>query len=513
MSDERRFRDPAELAGTPSPAEVRFERVRRTVGLFLGPSAFTLLMLDPVPLADPAASRLAAVVAWVLIWWITEAVPIPATAVLGPCLAVVVGAGEVKEMFAPFGDPIIFLFLGSFLLAEAMAVHRLDRRIAYSILAVRAVSASPARIFAAFAVLAAGLSMWLSNSATTAMLYPIALGVLGACSRDDSEAGPAAPVPAAALLLTCAYASSIGGIGSPVGSPPNLIALGQISLLAGVEITFFEWMMITTPILLAVLGAMALSLRAASARGGAGLRVAREFIDGERRQQGRLGPGERNVLAAFSLAVTLWVLPGVVALVAGPDSPAYRALRDHLPEGVVACCAGLLLFVLPTDWRQRRFTLSWGDASRIDWGTLLLFGGGLSLGAAMFRTGLAGAVGAGLTELTGADSRVALTVLFTVFAIYFTEVTSNTATATMLVPLAIAAAQAAGVSAVEPALGCALGCSMAFMLPVATPPNAIVYGSGLLRITQMIRAGFWLNLCAAVLIPIGVLVLVPLVLG
>ena len=231
------------------------------------------------------------------------------------------------------------------------------------------------------------------------------------------------------------------------------------------------------------------------------------------RALGPLGAGERNVLLAFAVAVTLWVVPGLVALALGSEATVCRFCRDRLPESVVACLAAALLFVLPVDWPRRLPTLSWARATRIDWGTLLLFGSGLSLGAAMFRTGLADALGAALVSATGASSSYALTALFTVFAIYFTEVTSNTATATMLTPLAIAAAQAAGISPLEPAIGCALGCSMAFMLPVATPPNAIVYGSGRVPISAMVRAGFWLNLIACVVIPLGVVVLVPLVLG
>ena len=213
---------------------------------------------------------------------------------------------------------------------------------------------------------------------------------------------------------------------------------------------------------------------------------------------------------AFLLAVTGWVGPGIVTAALGSGHPVSIRLGELLPESVVAVIAAVLLFVLPTSWAERRFTLTWSDAGAIDWGTLLLFGGGLSLGGAMFSTGLAAALGKVLTSATGAHSLVALTVLFSVFAIYFTEVTSNTATATMLVPLAIAAAQAAGVDPVPPAVACALGCSMAFMLPVATPPNAIVYGSGQVPITRMVRAGFWLNLAAAVLIPAVVLLMAGL---
>jgi sodium-dependent dicarboxylate transporter 2/3/5 len=201
-----------------------------------------------------------------------------------------------------------------------------------------------------------------------------------------------------------------------------------------------------------------------------------------------------------------------VSLVLGSGHPFSAALGRALPEGAVAVLGAALLFVLPGGGSEPRCALTWSEATEIDWGTLLLFGGGLSLGGAMFRTGLSEALGKGLVSATGVSTTVGLTIVFSVFSIFFTEITSNTAAATMLVPLAIASAQAAGASPLEPALGCALGCSMAFMLPVATPPNAIVYSSGLVPIGTMARAGMWMNVAACVVIPVGVLLLVPLVL-
>ncbi len=484
-----------------SDAEERFERRRRDVGLVLGPAAFALLLAFPAPGLAPAAARLLAVVAWVLVWWITEAVPLPATAVLGPALAVVLRVAPAKEAFAPFGDPIIFLFLGSFLLAEAMGVHGLDRRIARAVLSIPGASASPLRVVVTFLALAAALSMWLSNSATTAMLYPIALGTLGAV---DVGARSSLARP---LLLACAYGASVGGIGTPVGSPPNLVAIGQLSALAGEHVGFVPWILVSLPVTLAMVGATAVVLGAPlgaapfrAAAGGGGLRGA-----------GPMSRGEWSVALAVLVTVAGWVGPGAASLVLGESHPVSGALARALPEGAVAVLGASLLFVLPAGG-ERRVALAWSEATRIDWGTLLLFGGGLSLGGAMFRTGLSESLGHGLVGATGVSTRVGLTVVFSVFAIFFTEVTSNTATATMLVPLAIASAQAAGVSPLEPALGCALGCSMAFMLPVATPPNAIVYGSGLVPITFMVRSGILMNLVACLVVPGGVLLLVPLVL-
>jgi solute carrier family 13 (sodium-dependent dicarboxylate transporter), member 2/3/5 len=515
MNERARFRDLFEAKETLSPGELRFERRRRTIGLFLGPGLFLLALLLPAGSLSPAAHRLAAVLAWVLTWWITEAVPIPVTAVLGPALAVLAGVGTAGEMFAPFGDPIIFLFLGSFVIAEGMFASGLDRRMALAILSRPWVGSSATRITVAFAVITAGLSMWLSNTATAAMMYPIAMSVLVALSHLLEQArGVAVDVTrlrfGTGLMLVIAYAASIGGIATPVGTPPNLIALGQLDALAGIRIPFFQWMLVGTPVMLVMLGALIVYLRWALPPEMRSIAGSREHIAAERSALGRWSAAERNVIAAFLLTVTLWVLPGVGALVAGSQSPAFRTLQALLPEGVVAVVGAALLFVLPVSWRERRFTMTWNQAARIDWGTLLLFGGGLSLGAAMFRSGLAAAVGHGLVRLTGATSVVALTFLFAFVALVLTETTSNTAAATMVCPLAIAAAQAAGVSPVAPAVSVALAASMAFMLPVSTPPNAIVYGSGCVPITAMLRHGSVLDAIGALVGPGLVLILCSL---
>ncbi|MGE5235568.1 MAG: SLC13 family permease [Acidobacteriota bacterium] len=512
MSERVRFRDLSEARETLSPAELRFERRRRSITLLLGPAAFVILFLTPMPTLQPAAARLTAVLAWVLIWWIGEAVPIPVTALLGPALAVVVGVGPAGELFAPFGDPIIFLFMGSFIIAEAMFATGLDKRMAYAILTRSWVGTSSARILLAFAGITAVLSMWLSNTATTAMLYPIAVSVLVALSRLLEQArGKAVDLTklryGTALMLVTAYASSIGGIATPVGTPPNLIVVGQLAKLGGVRIPFFQWMLIGTPVMLLMLALLLAYLRWALPPEVGSISGSRAVIAGDRAALGPLSRAERNVLIAFALTVSLWVLPGLVALAAGTESQASRSIQAALPEGVVAVLGAALLFLLPVDWQQRRFTMTWNQAARIDWGTLLLFGAGLSLGSAMFHTGLASAVGRGLIELTGARSLTALTFLFCFVAIVLTETTSNTAAATMVCPLAIAAAQAAGVSVVPPAVATALGASMAFMLPVSTPPNAIVYGSGCVSITAMLRHGSLLDLASLLVVPPSVLLL------
>ena len=507
MVEPVRFRDLSQAEGMLSPAELRFERVRRTLGLFAGPLAFALLLVLPPPVPRVEAARLTAILAWVLIWWITEAVPIPVTALLGPALAVVCGVGSAAEMFAPFGDPIVLFFLGSFVIAEAMAASGLDRRFAFAILRRPAVGASPGRLLVGFAAITAGLSAWLNNTATTAMLYPIALSVLGALTRGTAGADPRRLSYGTALLLSLAWSSSIGGIATPVGTAPNLIALGQLEALADVRIPFFQWMLLAVPIAVAMLGFLVVYLRWALPPDVPDTSRGRAELATEAAELGPLSRAERNVLIAFCATVTGWVLPGALAVVLGADAEIFRAAQRILPESAVAILGAALLFVLPVDWQARRFTIAWSDVARIDWGTLLLFGGGLALGGAMFRTGLAQALGEGLVAWTGSDSLVALTFLFGWVALVMTETTSNTASATMLSPLAIAAAQAAGVSPIPPAVAVALASSMAFMLPVSTPPNAIVYGSGRIPITSMLRHGTVLDLASALVVPSGVLLM------
>jgi len=517
VTERIRFRDLYEARETLSAAELRFERRRRTLGLFAGPLAFALwLAFSPTELPPPA-SRLAAILLWVLVWWVTEAVPLPLTALVGPALAVLCGVGTAKDLFAPFGDPIIFLFLGSFVLAEAMLVSGLDRRFAYAVLAQRWVGGSTSRILVAFAVVTAGMSMWLSNTATTAMMYPIAMSLLAALARllgpgpDGAERDLTRLRFGTALMLITAWASSIGGVGTPVGTPPNLIALGQLASLVGIRVPFFTWMLVAIPIMGVMLTLLVMYLRWALPPELDRIEGSAASIAEARTALGRMSRAERNVLVAFGLTVTFWVLPGVLALALGTDAPVYRAVQELLPESVVALTGAALLFVLPVDWKARQFTVSWSAVQRIDWGTLMLFGGGLALSGAMFRTGLAEAVGNGLVAMTGAQSLTALTFLFAIAAVVITEMTSNTATAAMLAPLAIAAAQAAGVDPVPVAMAVAISSSMAFMLPVSTASNAIVYGSGCVPILSMLRYGTVLDLASALLVPGGVLILWRLV--
>lgn len=488
-----------ELADQMTRQEARFDGWRRRAGLLLAPAVFLVLWWAPLTGLAPGAHRLLAVFGLVVTLWLSEALPLPVTALLGPTLCVALGIASDKEMFKGFGHPIIFLFLGSFLLAEAMLHHGLNRRIAFQILGLPWVGRSPARILWAFAAIAGALSMWISNTTAAAMMLPIAVAILSEMARRQSarasrEVRFTELKYGTGLMLAAAFAASIGGLATPVGTPPNLIALGFLESSLGLKITFFQWMAFGVPLaagMLAFLGCYLNRICPAEDDLFAGSAA---WIRSERAKLGPLSRGERNVLVAFGVTVSLWLLPGVVALVAGVQARAFRALERHLPEAAAALLGATLLFVLPVDFRRGEFTIGWAQARRIDWGTILLFGGGLALGEAMFSTGLARWLGEGLAGLLRAQTLFGLTLLFTVVAVLLTETTSNTATATMIVPVALAVAQAAGVNPVPPALAACLGASLAFMLPVSTPPNAIVFGSGCVPLLKMVRHGLVLDL-------------------
>lgn len=490
-----------------SAREEGFEQLRQRAGLFLAPVVLLALWFAPLPGLSDHAHRLLAILGAVVTLWVTESLPLPITALLGPTLCVLAGIGPAREVFRGFADPIIFLFLGSFLVAEAMLHHGLNRRIAFQVLALRFVGDSPARLLSAFAIITGFISMWVSNTATTAMMFPIAIAILAEMARRQSErAGRAIHFTqlkfGTGLMLVTAFAASIGGLGTPVGTPPNLIGLGLIEQHLQLEISFFQWMCFGVPLTVLLIAFLALYLnRACPAEPGL-LANSAEWLRAEKTKLGSFRRGEMNVLLAFGLTVLLWLAPGILALAFGEEHPAAAWMNRHFPEAIAALVGGLLLFVLPVDFQRGEFTLSWNEAKRIDWGTILLFGGGLALGELMFSTGLAKWLGEGLAHTLQVRSTLGLVMLFTAVAIFLSETTSNTASATMVVPVAIAVAQAAKVDPLPPALAACLGASMGFMLPVSTPPNAIVYGSGCVPLLKMMKHGLLLDL-------VGFLAIVP----
>jgi len=493
-----------------SPAEEQFNRRRRTAGLFLAPAVFFILLLAPLGDLPIAAHRMAAIMGLVVTLWLTEALPLAITAMLGPCLAVALGIATGRQALAPFADPIIFLFIGGFMLAQAMFVHGLDRRIAYSALAMRGVGTSAFRILFVYGAVCTSLSMWISNTATTAMMFPIGLSIVAHLSRTAKHHAAEVRRFALAMMLVTSFGSSIGGMGTPVGTPPNLIGIGMLERIVGQEISFFSWMAIGVPIVVVLFLYLVLQFYWRSVRGLEVVEGSTELVQQELKRLGKQTPGQRNVLIAFGITILLWIAPGVFAILQLGETAFARGYASAMPEGVAAMFGAFLLFLLPVDWRERRFTLTWDQAVKIDWGITLLYGGGLALGELTFQTGLAQAMGEGITGWLPSQSPFALTLLFTGVAIVISEAASNTASANMVIPIAIAVSQAAGVRPIEPVLGATLGASMGFMMPVSTAPNAIVYSSGYVPITQMMRHGVFLDLVAFVVIVATVMTLGPI---
>jgi sodium-dependent dicarboxylate transporter 2/3/5 len=354
---------------------------------------------------------------------------------------------------------------------------------------------------AALGLATALLSMWISNTATAAMMLPVALGLLAALAGAGAQESPRG------LLLTVAYAASIGGVATPVGTPPNLITLGLLERLGGVKLGFLAFMAVGVPLALVLL-AVQLGLARwllPPGRSAAGLW---EHVVLERRKLPPWGAGQWACAAAFALAVALWLFPGVVAAARVPESSLLARAAERLPESVVALLAAGVLFAWPLGGGRR--ALTWREGARIDFGTLLLFGGGLSLGKMMFDTKLAETWGRALVAWTGVDSLWGLTAVALLVALVLTELASNTASVAMLGPLVLALARDLQVPVVPPLLAVNFGASLGFALPISTPPNAIVYGTGRIPLPAMLRLGLLLDLSGCVVIFLVLRLLCPL---
>jgi len=491
-----------------TPAEATFDEVRRKAGLFLAPALFLLILFLPLPRLSVPAHRLAAIFAMVISLWVTEVIPLPATALLGPALAVIMGIAPARDVFAPFADPLIFLFIGSFILAQSIFAYRLNERIAFGVMSWQIIGGRPARILIAYGAIAFFISMWISNTATAAMLLPIGLSLLTFMRAEANVSQAYATV----LMLTTSYGASLGGSGTPVGTPPNLITIGMIDRFAGVHVSFFQWSVIGT----AVGGVlMAISFVYFGLTGRAGVQQIAECDVIVRDRSKSLGPlkrGEKNVFFAFVVTILLWIIPGVLTIVFGADHASTRFMANAFPESVAALIGAVLLLVLPVGPSQRS-TLTWKQAGDIDWGTILIFGSGISLGSLAFSTKLAEVVGIGITGLLPTTSVVGITFGATIFGVLIAEVMSHTAASNIAIPVVISIAKAAGVDPVAPAIATCLAMSTGLAFPVSTPPNAIVYASGQVPITKMVRYGVVVGLVGILVVPVLVLILVPLVIG
>lgn len=487
---------------TKEPDEKRPYKTPQLIGLILGPLLFllTLLFFQPDGLSFEGKAVLA-VTLWVATWWITEAIPIPATSLLPIILLPLTGALDSGSVTSAYGNDIIFLFLGGFFIATAMEKWNLHKRMALLIISL--IGTSTQRILLGFMVATGFLSMWVSNTAAVMMMIPMGLAITAqvASALKGKPEEKELPKFEKALIFGIGYAGTIGGLGTLIGTPPNIILAAQVSTLFDVEISFALWMLFAAPVVIILLFLSWIYLgRYAFKMSIKGLPGGQEVIKKERQALGRISTEETLVLIVFLATAFLWVTRELIWTELFPTL--------DLKDGMIAMFATVVLFLLPASKKVGSRILEWKDSKDIPWGVLLLFGGGLAIAAGFTSSGLSDWMGEQLRVLDGLHIFLVI-VAATLLIMGMTEITSNTATATMIMPIVAALALAINVHPYAIMVPCAMAANCAFMLPVGTPPNAIIFGTGKLKIVEMVRVGFVVNLIATVLIILAVYFLLP----
>ena len=470
----------------------------KSIGLVLGPALFlaTLLFFRPEGLSEEGRAVLACTL-WVAVWWILEVMPIAVTALLPIILFPLTGALDLDTTTASFGHRYIFLYIGGFVLAIAIERWNLHRRIALNI--IHLIGTDVRFIILGFMVATAFLSMWISNTATSVMMLPIGMAIIRQLQDNPETEENERRIFGKALMLAIAYSASIGGIATLIGTPPNLVLAGIVQEIYGIEITFSKWIVIGLPISAVLLVAcwiyltrVAFTFQQESFPGG------KAEIDRQLVALGKISFEEKAVLLVFVATALAWISRSFLLNKWVPE----------LDDTIIAIIAGVLLFLLPAGRGQKRKLIKWKEAVELPWGVLLLFGGGLALAEGFKTSGLAGWIGEQLTLLEGVS--IGLLLLILVAGVNFlTEITSNLSTTAMILPILAPLAAIIDVHPFVLMVGATLAASCAFMLPVATPPNAVVFGSGYLKIPDMVRTGFWLNVISIAVVSLVVYFLLP----
>ena len=479
--------------------------LRERIGLILGPvlaAVVFVILPDSLPTAGAATAAIAILMA---VWWMTEAIPIPATALLPLVLFPLFGVAPIEDVASPYANDIIFLFMGGFVLALAMQRWNLHRRIALRI--VSAVGTSPTRLVGGFMLATAFITMWVSNTATAVMMLPIGLSVLTLTNEQGEGKGDTNF--ATALMLGIAYASSIGSVATLIGTPPNALMAGYLSADHGIDIGFGQWMLVGAPLaavflVLAwvVLTKVIFRPKIKEIAGG------RELIRTELHKLGSMSRGEKTVAVVFVVAALSWVFIPFLA-----DTETIGGALPwlaNISDAGIAMAVAVVLFLIPVEPKRGIAVIDWDSAAKLPWGILLLFGGGLSLSAMFTATGLSEWIGDQVGFLDDVPTWVLVAAVTTV-VLLLTELTSNTATAATFLPIMGGVAVGLDLSVMTLVIPTALAATFAFMLPVATPPNAIAFGSGYVKIGQMVRGGGLLNVIGLVLTMIALYTLAPLV--
>lgn len=465
-------------------------------GLLLGPVFMALTLLLPAPFGMSQDSWLVlGLTFWMASWWISEAVPIPATSFLPLVVAPLLGLNSLAAVAQPYAHPLIFLFLGGFIISIAMERWSLHKRIALHTMLL--VGSKPSQQIGGIMLVTAFLSMWMSNTATAVMMLPIAISIMELLKQDNADSQFSK-----AMLLSIAYAASIGGLATLIGTPPNALMAAFLADNYDIQIGFAEWMMVGLPLSIVLLALSWLWLTKAAYKVDAFDAVETKSLF--REQLGKLGSmqrGEKAVLAIFSVTAFCWIFRPWLASISGLP----------LDDTIIAMAAALLLLVLPLDRKNTRI-LTWEETRKLPWGILMLFGGGLSLAALITKSGLAAFI-ADQVILLGDVPFWVMILVVTAVIVFLTEVTSNTATAAGFLPLLAPVALAMSGTPLTLVIPAAIAASCAFMMPVATPPNAIVFSSGQLKIADMVKAGFALNIISVAVVSVVTLTLARWVFG
>jgi sodium-dependent dicarboxylate transporter 2/3/5 len=456
----------------------------RSYGALIGIAAFALVLVIPPPADMPeAAWRVAGVALLMAAWWITEALPIPATALIPLVLFPLLGVASMRRTAAPYADPVIFLFLGGFIIGTGMQRWALHKRI--GLRAIMLMGTAPRRLIGGFMLSTALLSMWISNTATAIMMLPVALSVLALLNPSETADEISRRNLGVALMLAVAYGASIGGLGTLIGTPPNALLAAYMAREHAVAIGFAQWMVLALPLVaIMLIGAWLILTWLHPVDQSVGMN-ATQVIHAEFEKLGAMTAAETRVACVFGLTALAWI-----------TRPLYSGFVPGVDDTTIAIAGALALFVVPSGMPEGGRLMAWDDLSGLPWGVLILFGGGLSLADAINSSGLAAWLGGAMGALARWPTILIVTVA-TIAMIFLTELTSNTASAATFLPIGGAIAVGIGIDPLALTVPLALAASCAFMLPVATPPNAIVFSSGRVTIAQMARVGLWINFFGA----------------
>lgn len=453
---------------------------------------------------DHKQRAVAATFAAAVFLWISEAIPLAITALLSTVALVVTGGLPSKDAFGAYGDQIILLFIGSFILAKAMEDSGLDKRLALWLLSKPWATKTGAATLLSFGAIACSISLFVSNTATAAMLLPIAITLLKNISKIQANQNFSS-----SILLMLAWGSSIA-VGTIIGTPPNVVGVGMIAETTGTRINFLTWAAFGMPITIVMLVVAWLMLKPRKSQDTMATGSVSEYARQEKAKLGPIKPSERATIIAFICAISLWLIPGFIEYGYGSASATAKLWNARLPEAVAALIGTVLLFMIPCSDTPSKRAMTWQSATKVEWGTILLFAGGLALGKAAFDSGLAKIMGESVATALGANDIWTITALATLLGIIVSELASNTASANVMVPVAMAIAQGAGVSPIAPALGAIIGSNLGFMLPISTPPNAIVYSTGLIPAKVMMKKGLVFDIVGFIVTMVCLRIFLPI---